>query len=93
MKVEKAFVKMVLNPVIFYSKALLQVHFTSSYNAPIKSETSTSPLLPVRAFELLRIGLVQISSPWGQSNVQMPHPIVGFVCQMPLLKNNHPRPL
>ena len=32
--------------------------------------------------------IVQIPAPSGQNGVQMPYLIVGFVCQMPLLKNN-----
>ena len=32
--------------------------------------------------------IVQIPAPSGQNGVPMPHLIVGFVCQMPLLKNN-----
>ena len=39
-----------------------------------------------RAFELLKI--VQILAASRQNGVQMPYSIVGFVCQMPLLKNN-----
>ena len=52
-----------------------------------------SPPLPpppgkARAFELLKIGSFQIPAPSGQNSVQIPYPIVEFVCQMPLLKNN-----
>lgn len=32
--------------------------------------------------------IVQILVPASQNSVQIPYPIVGFVCQMPLLKNN-----
>ena len=35
--------------------------------------------------------IVQIPAPYGQTGVQMPYLIVGFVCQMPLLKNNRRR--
>ena len=35
--------------------------------------------------------IVQIPAPYGQNGVQMPYLIVGFVCQMPLLKNNRLR--
>ena len=35
--------------------------------------------------------IVQIPALLGQNSVQMPYPIVGFVCQMPLLKNNRRR--
>ena len=34
---------------------------------------------------------MQISAPSGENSVQMPHPTVGFVCQMPLLRNNRRR--
>ena len=52
-------------------------------------ETSTS-LLPranPRHF-YFEDGVVQIPAPTGENGVQMPDPIVGFVCQMPHLKNN-----
>ena len=32
--------------------------------------------------------IVQIPTPSGQNGVQIPYPIVGFICQMPLLNNN-----
>ena len=35
--------------------------------------------------------IIQISAPSGQNSVQMLYPIVGFVCQMPILKNNRRR--
>ena len=35
--------------------------------------------------------IVQIPGPSGQNGVQIPHLIVGFVCQMPLLKNSRRR--
>ena len=63
----------------------------SSY-APIKSKLQHSPNPPgkARAFELLKLWIVQIPTRSGQNSVQVPYPIVGFVCQMPLLKNNSP---
>ena len=45
-----------------------------------------------RAFELFNeVWLVQITGPLGQNCVQMTYPIIGFVCQMPLLKRNRRR--
>ena len=41
-----------------------------------------------RVFELLKIGSFKFP-PSCQNSVHMPYPIVGFVSQMPLLKNNN----
>ena len=62
------------------------------FYAPIKSKLQHLPSPPppgkARAVELLKIGSFQIPAPSGQNSVQIPYPIVEFVCQMPLLKNN-----
>ena len=56
-------------------------------------ETSTSSQGKPQAFELLKIGSgVQIPAPLGPKwYSNEPYHIFGFVCQMPLLKNNRPR--
>ena len=41
-----------------------------------------------RALELLKTESLKFPPPSGQSSVHIPYPFVGFVCQMPLLKNN-----
>ena len=53
-------------------------------------KTSTSPPTPQanpEHLKLLKIGSFKFP-PSSQNGVQMPYPIVGFVCQMPLLKSN-----
>ena len=54
-------------------------------------ETSTpSPHPPSKGLGIWTFEdwIVQFPVPLDQNSVQMPYPIVGFVCQMPLLKNN-----
>lgn len=65
---------------IFYKRLLRQS--TRNFNIP-------SPIPPgIQTFD---DWMVQIPAPSGQNIVQMPYPIVGFVCQIPLLKNNRRR--
>ena len=68
------------------------VNMLASSYAPIKSKLQHPPHLPgkARAFELLKLWIVQIPTRLSQNSVQVPYSIVGFVCQMPLLKNNSP---
>ena len=41
----------------------------------------------MREFWTFKDWVVQIPAPSGQNGVQVPYHIVGFVCQMPFLKN------
>ena len=55
-------------------------------------EASTSPLPRANPPNLNFCKLDRSNSrPSGQIGVQMPYPVVGFVCQMPLFKNNRCR--
>lgn len=65
-------------------------HFTTLLCAINRNFKIPRPILPEKpkAFELLKIGSLKLPSPRGQNGVQMHYPIVGFACQMSLLKNN-----
>ena len=51
-------------------------------------ETSTPPPQQCLGIWTFEDWIIQFPVPLGQNSVQMPYTIVGFVCQMPLLKNN-----
>lgn len=63
----------------------LQRCFVSIQNFKIPPSGQT---LGIRTFE---DWIVQINAPSKQNVVQILHPIVGFVCEVPLLKNNRRR--
>ena len=62
------------------------------YNAPINSKLQPQLPSPGHIPGILNFEdwIVQIPAPSGQNGVQMPYPIVGFVCQT-LLKSNRRR--
>ena len=65
----------------------------SSYLCADQLETSTPSPLPQTKPRHLNIWRLERSNsrPSDQNSVQMPYPIVGFVCQMHLLKSNRRR--
>ena len=81
----------------FTSHSLLstQINFVfEKFLCADQLETSTPPPRPLgkkRGIWTFEDWIVQIPALSGQNGVQMLYPIVGFVCQMPLFKNNRPR--
>ena len=68
---------------LFGKNLVVMRRSTRNFNIPSPGQTPG-----IRTFE---DWIAQIPAPYGQNGVQMPYLIVGFVCQMPLLKNNRRR--
>ena len=78
--------------VVFFFLSLRIAEYFREMQGLMRRSTRNFNIPPTagksRTFELLKIGSFKFPLPSGQNGIQMLYPIVGFVCQMPLLKNN-----